>query len=416
LKIVVAPALRRAPEPDPLFVLLGGPGGGAATMSEALLPQFRRFQTDRDIVFVDQRGTGASNALDCEPAPQTFEALVESSEQRLRTCLANLDADPRFYTTSLAMDDLEDVRRHLGYGVINIWGASYATTAALDYLRRYEPSVRSLVLDSVAPPGAPFPLHVPRDGQRALERLFADCASEPSCAERFPDLTGTLAAVLRRAAEEPTVSILHPRTGLPLEGKISRDLVAGTILGALYSPNVAAALPQMLADAAQGDFQGLLGMRFFEGPPPKGTGEGAFLSVHCAEGAARLARDEVVRAARGTFVGMAAFDAMLKPCEFWPVGAVEAAFFAPVESRKPVLLFSGSEDPVTPPVWGEQALATLANARHLVVPGTGHVVSARGCVPVLIEEFLRTPSPAALDAGCLDSLRRPPFFKRGEKP
>jgi pimeloyl-ACP methyl ester carboxylesterase len=250
LKIVVAPALRRDAEPDPLFILLGGPGGGAATLALELLPQFRRFQTDRDLVFVDQRGTGASNPLDCEPEEQKLEALVEQSMGRLRRCLANLDADPRFYTTSLAMDDLEDVRRYLGYGEINLWGASYGTTAALDYLARYETAVRSVILDSVAPRDTPFPLYVPRDGQRALDRLIAACAQEAACASRFPDLVATVEAVLRRAAERPTVRILHPRTGVPLEGPISRELIAGTILGALYAPNIAAVLPQLCGRGA----------------------------------------------------------------------------------------------------------------------------------------------------------------------
>ena len=416
LKIVVAPALRRDAEPDPLFILLGGPGGGAATMAAELLPQFRRFQTDRDLVFVDQRGTGASNPLDCEAAEQTLEALVEPPMERLRRCLANLDADPRFYTTSLAMDDLEDVRRYLGYGEINLWGASYGTTAALDYLARYETAVRSVMLDSVAPRDTPFPLYVPRDGQRALERLIAACALEAACARRFPDLAATVEAVLTRAGERPTVRIPHPRTGVALEGPISRELIAGTMLGALYSPSVAAVLPQLLADAEQGNFQGLLSLRFFEGPPSDGAGEGAFLSVHCTEGAARLPREEIVRAAQDTFLGAAAFDAVLEPCEFWPAGAVDSDFFGAVESARPVLVLSGSEDPVTPPVLGEQVAATLVNARHIVVPAAGHVVSARGCVPLLMEEFLETLNAAALDATCLDSLQRPPFFTTGENP
>jgi pimeloyl-ACP methyl ester carboxylesterase len=419
LKIVVAPALRRDPKPDPLFVLIGGPGGGAATMAETLLPGFRRFQTDRDIAFVDQRGTGASNPLDCDPAEQTFEALVEYPVERLRRCLERLDADPRFYATSLAMDDLEDVRRYLGYGEINLWGASYGTTAALDYLARHEASVRSVILDSVAPPGASFPLYVPRDGQRALERLIADCGQEPACGSRFPDLATTVETVLNRAAERPTIRILHPRTGVPLEGMISRELVAGTILGALYSPTIASLLPQLLTDAEQGSYQGLLGMRFFDGPPPNGTGEGAFLSVHCSEGAARLTREELVREARGSFLGTVVFDTAFKPCEFWPRGTIDPAFFDSVESAKPVLVLSGAEDPVTPPVWGERAAATLANARHIVVPATGHLVSPRGCVPLLMAEFLNTVDADALDATCLDSLRRPPFFTdrtRGENP
>src|SRR5262245_10502312 len=98
LKIVVARALRRDPKPDPLFILYGGPTGGAATMAGSLAPMFRVLQSDRDIVFVDQRGTGASNALDCEPPERTLEALVEVPVERFHRCIESLDADPRFYS------------------------------------------------------------------------------------------------------------------------------------------------------------------------------------------------------------------------------------------------------------------------------------------------------------------------------
>src|SRR5688572_18453518 len=174
LKIVVARALRRDPKPDPLFVLVGGPVGGAATMAESLEPMFRPYQTDRDIVFVDQRGTGASNPLDCEPPERTIAAMVEIPVQRLQKCLEDLDADPRFYTTAPAMDDVDEVRNHLGYDRINLWGSSYGTRTALVYLARHETTVRSVVLDSAAPIDSPFVLNVPRDGQRALDRLIAD--------------------------------------------------------------------------------------------------------------------------------------------------------------------------------------------------------------------------------------------------
>src|SRR5262245_29596841 len=167
LKIVVARALRRDPKPDPLFILFGGPTGGAATLVESLEPMFRAVQSDRDVVFVDQRGTGASNPLDCEAPERTVAAMVEYPVERLHKCLESMHADPRFYTTAPAMDDIDDVRRHLGYNQINLWGASYGTRAALVYLARHEASVRGAVLDSASPIDSPLALNMPRDGQRA---------------------------------------------------------------------------------------------------------------------------------------------------------------------------------------------------------------------------------------------------------
>ena len=410
LKIVVARALRRDPKPDPLFVLFGGPVGGAATMAESLAPMFRLVQSDRDIVFVDQRGTGASNPLDCEPPERTVAAMVEYPVDRFRRCLETIDADPRFYTTAQAIDDIDEVRRHLGYDQINLWGASYGTRAALVYLARHEASVRSAVLDSAAPIDTPIALHMPRDGQRALEGLIADCAAEPACAQRFPDVGATAKAVLDRAGDKTAVRITHPRTGGAIEATISREFIAQTIFYALYSSTTASLLPLLLSDAANGDFQGLLSLRLLDGPPPPGTGEGAFLSVYCSEDAPRFTRGDAIREASGTFLGTTALDTLFKPCSFWPRAAVESDFYDSPMSGKPVLVLSGELDPVLPPLRGKEVANSLPNARHVIVPGTGHMTSLAGCVPRLIGEFLATADAGALDASCVDSLRRPPFI------
>jgi pimeloyl-ACP methyl ester carboxylesterase len=409
LKIVVGRALRRDPKPDPLFVLAGGPGGGEATMAESLVPMFRPHQTDRDIVFVDQRGTGASNPLDCEPPERTIAAMVEIPVHRLQKCLEDLDADPRFYTTAPAMDDVDEIRSYLGYDRINLWGLSYGTRAALVYMARHETTVRSVVLDSAAPIDSPFVLNVPRDGQRALDRLIDDCAAETACARHFPDLGATVRAVLDQAAKKPTIRMIHPRTGVRIEATISRDLIASTIFFALYSPMTASLLPQLLSDAERGDFQALLSLRLSEAPPPPGNGEGAFLSVYCSEDAPRFTREDAVREASGTFLGTAVLDTFLKPCAFWPRGTIDPDFYKPPVSEKPVLVFSGDLDPVLPPARGEQVARSLPNARHVVVPGAGHMTSLTGCVPRLIEEFLETADTSALNTSCLEGLRRPPF-------
>jgi pimeloyl-ACP methyl ester carboxylesterase len=409
LKIVVARALRRDPKADPLFVLVGGPVGGAATMAESLEPMFRPYQTDRDIVFVDQRGTGASNPLDCEPPGRTLAAMVEIPVQRLHQCLEDLDADPRFYTTAPAMDDVDEVRNHLGYDRINLWGSSYGTRAALVYLARHETTVRSVVLDSAAPIDSPFILNVPRDGQRALDRLIADCAAERACGRRFPNLGATVSAVLDHAAKRPTIRMIHPRTGAAIEATISRELIATTILYTLYAPSTASLLPQLLSDAERGDFQGLLSLRLSESPPAAGTGEGAFLSVYCSEDTPRFAREDAVREARGTFLGTAALDTLFKPCAFWPRGTIDPDFYKAPVSKKPVLIFSGDLDPVLPPARGEQVARSLPNTRHVVVPAAGHMTSLTGCVPRLIEEFLATADTSALNTSCLEGLHRPPF-------
>jgi pimeloyl-ACP methyl ester carboxylesterase len=413
LKIVVAPALKRDARPDPLFIFEGGPGGGAATLAAYRVPLFRRFQLDRDIVLIDQRGTGESNPLNCEPEDRNeedFSKIDDYPVERLRTCLAGLKADARFYTTTIAMDDIDDVRRYLGYDLINLWGGSYGTRAALVYLKRHEDSVRSVVLDGVAPPDMRLGLFMARDGQRALDLMIQGCARETACARQFPRLQESVTRMFAQVSARPRVAFIHPRTGKSVEMPISQRLVAFIILTSLYDPTITSLLPRLITDAAVGNFQGLLALGFSSELPKGAMSEGMFLSVVCAEDMPRIRADDIARESKDRFLGTMFFDTRLKPCDFWPQGKVAEDFYQPVTSDRPVLLLSGEGDPVTPPSWGDQVAQTLKNAKHFVVPGAGHGTTPRGCVPQLIGKFLDQASVADLDPACLQLQHRPPFF------
>lgn len=413
LKIVVAPALRRDSRPDPLFVFEGGPGGGAATLANERVPLFGRFQTDRDIVLVDQRGTGASNPLDCSPflpEDDDVRAFDDYPTERYRTCLERLNADPRLYTTAVAMDDIDDVRVFLGYSQINLWGGSYGTRAALVYLKRHEAAVRAVVLDGVAPTDMRLPLYMARDSQRALDRLLDDCAREASCAREFPHLRDTVAGLWKTLAGRPTIQLTHPRTGRVEPIALSHRLIAASVFQALYSPEVASLLPRLLTDAAAGNFQGLLALAYSRNMPKGAMSDGMFLSVVCAEDVPRITADDIERESADRFIGTALFDTQLQPCAFWPRGTVTDDYYAPVTADCPVLLLSGADDPVTPPMWAEHVAASLPRAKHLVVPGAGHITLTRGCVPQLVATFLETAQVESVDGACLAALARPPFF------
>lgn len=414
LKIVVAPALRRDPRPDPLFVFEGGPGGGAATLASQRIPMFRRFQTSRDIVLVDQRGTGASNPLDCKDendgVDEDLSNIDDYPVDRFRRCLETLQADPSQYTTAIAMDDIDDVRRALGYDQINLWGGSYGTRAALVYLKRHESAVRSVVLDGVAPPDMRLPLYMARDGQRALDRLIDACERDAACSRAYPGFRTTVDRLWTSLEARPVIDFLHPRTGKPAKVTVSRRLVATIVFQSLYTPEITSVLPRLLTDAAAGSFQGLFAFAFSSDLPKGAMSEGMFLSVVCAEDLPRIASEDISRETANAFIGSAMFDTRMKPCEFWPKGAVADDYYAPVTSSKPVLLFSGEDDPVTPPSWGERVASSLGNAKHIVVPGAGHITLMRGCVSRLVGEFLDTADPRAIEPSCVASLKRPPFF------
>lgn len=424
LKIVVLPALRRDPKPDPIFFFAGGPGQGAAKISRLLGLMFRRFQNDRDLVFIDQRGTGDSHPLNCEMVDkgQEKDDLLELTpaaiEARYRQCLAKYDADPRLYTTPIAMDDIDDVRQHLGYPQINLWGGSYGTRAALVYLRRHEAHVRTVTLDGVAPPDMKLPLYMARDSQRALDLLLDDCAKNAACNAKYPDLRRSLAAVLAQADRRNTVRVNHPRTGEKLNLPLSPEAVRGVIFTTLYQPSVATLLPRLLHEAAQGDFQGLLALATLSDgdTATSGMALGMFLSVACAEDMPRITAAEIDQESARTFFGRTMFDLRMRACDFWPKGEIQADYYQPIVSTKPALLLSGAADPVTPPTWAEHVKPHLKNSRHIVVPGAGHGVSSLGCIPILMAKFLNEANPAALNDACVTRQHRPPFFVNSSGP
>ncbi len=413
LKVVILPAQRRGPAPDPLFFLAGGPGQGAAKMARVVRDIFRTLQTDRDLVLVDQRGTGDSNPLNCKPENESFDTGPEPGLARLRTCLAGYktEADVRDYTTPIAMDDLDDVRRFLGYGKIDLYGGSYGTRAAMVYVRQHPDSVRAVVLDGVAPTDMRLPLYMARDGQRALELLLRDCQNDRGCNRRFPDLGGRLTRLLDGLGSKPQhVKMIHPRTGLEIELDVKRLTVAGVLFAALYSPQTAALVPLLIERAEKGDFQPFLALGAVGEGMADNMSQGMHFSVVCSEDFPRIEPGAVQREAAGTFLGADAADLRMKVCGFWPRGEIAKTYYDVPPSDVAALIFSGELDPVTPPAWGEQIAARWKNARHIVVPGTGHGAISSPCVVKIIREFLNKGGSESLNVECVQRVRRPPFF------
>jgi pimeloyl-ACP methyl ester carboxylesterase len=414
LKIIVLPALGTTPQPDPLFFLAGGPGQGAAEMAGPLSEVFRRVQADRDIVLVDQRGTGQSNPLECESDENSLASInepLETALARLRACAASLDADLRLYTTPIAMDDLDDVREYLGYDRINLYGGSYGTRAALVYLRQYEPNVRSVILDGVAPPDMRLPLFFARDAQRALDRLLADCEANEACRSKFPQLASRLRTLVAALDAAPVKTRLtHPRTGLAEDVTINGEFVVNVLFGALYSPLISSLLPELIARAERHDFQGLLALGLANEGAGRNMSIGMQMSVVCAEDYPRITQEQIAQEATPTVFGTHLLSSRMRICEFWPRGEVDPSYYEPVKSDVPVLVLSGDLDPVTPPTWGDSVLPHLPNSRHIIVPATGHGALSTGCGMRILTAFVSTAAFDALDTSCLEGLERPPFF------
>src|SRR5215510_8995450 len=203
LFVAVVPALDVKPEPDALAVLAGGPGAAATEFYVDYAAAFDRVHRRRDIVLVDQRGTGASHRLDCPQTATDLDAGAADVRAAAERCVATLDADLRYYTTSIAVRDLDAVRAALGYAQLDLYGASYGTRVALHYARRYPERARTLMLDGVLPADVTLGPEIALDAQRALDNVFARCAADAACNSHFPDLRLRFAELRTRLAQTP---------------------------------------------------------------------------------------------------------------------------------------------------------------------------------------------------------------------
>jgi pimeloyl-ACP methyl ester carboxylesterase len=411
INVAIVPARIRAHEPDPIFVFAGGPGQGAVALASDVMPLFARLNDLRDIVFIDQRGTGGSHPLDCEEdADSPLQSVFEDAlpEDLVRKCLVQLDADPRQYVTSIAVEDIDDVRSALGYAKVNLWGGSYGTRVELEYLRRHGAHVRSMVLDGVAPATMKLPLSFVADGDAALGKLLADCQADALCRLTYPDLRGTIESLRARLARRPVrAAIQDPRTGERETIDVTENVFLSGLFLPLYVAELASLLPFGIASAARGDFNPLLAQNLeFADDVSENLSLGMHLAVVCSEDIPLVTSADLAAADR-SFFGRALVNDFVRACREWPRGAVPADYYTPVASDVPALVLSGGIDPATPPRHAEHVVATLPNARHFIAPHLGHGVSLHGCAPHLVEEFIRKASAATLDGSCLAKIPRP---------
>ncbi len=416
LAVAIVPAVATRAKPDPLFLLAGGPGQGAIQGYAPLLGAFAGVSRERDIVLVDQRGTGASNRLDC-PIPEEELASGEIAPDELRElargCLARLPGHPQFYTTSLAVGDLDAVRAALGYETINIFGGSYGTRVAQHYARLYPERTRAIVLDGIVPPELALVPQIAIESQRALDGVFKRCAADPECNRRFPALAGQFARIdgqLRRAPV--SVTIADPVTGTSRRLSVTRAHLVTMARMLTYSPWTASLMPLLIHEAAtNGNYAPLAAQAEMAGEDlERMIAMGMHHSVVCAEDAPRFEGTVDRAALEATTIGPMMLDGMRAICGIWPRGPVDADFAKPLDSAVPALLLSGEFDPATPAAYGAAAAKGFRNGLHLVVPGQGHGQTRLPCVQKLIRRFIERGRSQGLDTACIESIRPAPFF------
>jgi pimeloyl-ACP methyl ester carboxylesterase len=409
----VVPAVARNKQGDPVFLFAGGPGQAATRMARQMLPVLSEVNTRRDVVLIDQRGTGGSHPLECQVEETSLAATLEQTQQldSFRACLKGLTGDLRQYATWIAVRDFDAVRARLGADRINLWGGSYGTRAALEYMRQYPSRVRSVVLDGVAPPDMVLPVSFAVDADAGLASLVEVCARDPRCRRRYPEMADRVGELLAQADRGVEVQVPHPLTGAPETMRLNRQILSSLLRVPLYAPQLSAVLPYALAQAAHGDYTALVALSSaVAGGINENFAAGMHFAVICAEDVPRVNAEQRAQLAATRF-GDAFLDVYEQACREVPVRPVPPDFYAIPASPAPVLVLSGGLDPATPPRHGARVAERLGNARHIVSPFLGHIVSTQGCAPAQIAHFIRDASFERVDEACLTRLPPATFFQ-----
>ncbi len=416
LHVAVVPALAAVPQPDPLFAIAGGPGD-ASTQFFAWLPGlYAGVHATHDIVLVDQRGTGASNALALPPMPDTSGLSASQADARIsawmQDSLAALDADPRFYTSTVAADDLDDVRAALGYDKIDLYGTSYGGELAQYYLRQHPDHVRVAVLDGTTPLDVPVLELMAAASQHALDLLLARCAADAACHAAFPNLATEWSTLL--AAFTKGVTVTDPNSGTT--GVADLATVGPSVHNALMTGAAAVQLPLAIHLAFEGQW-GQVNQLVPPSDASPSVGSTLLMKdeILCSEAWARFDSTEVERKGTGSYAipfVRAWAQAQATLCRYLPRGVTPANDASPVRTTTPVLWLTGDGDPQDPPANLTTVPSQQPNSRIVVMPAQEHVVGHLGCGPAVIAAFVDAGTANDLDTSCVAQGAAPsPTFR-----
>jgi len=413
LNLMILPASGEKAEADAVMALAGGPGQGAMSTFPALA-LIKKLRERRDIVLIDQRGTGKSNPLNCNIDLGNPQIMVDGaySTDVLPGCRAELEkrADLTQYTTANSADDFDEVRGALGYDKVDLYGGSYGTLAALVYLRRHGAHVRSVTLEGVVPPDYLLPLTFAKTIQEALDHLFADCAADAACHGSFPNLKDDFAATVERLDREPAkLNLPNQTTKTPQQVTISRRAFVADLRPLMYQPAIVSQLPLILKRASQNDWRPYASVAIAMHRAIAGDiARGMSFSVFCSEMVPAATEEQIRQETEGTWLGDRDFRLYQKNCGLWAHAAPSAETTAAVRSDVPALLIGGEEDPATPAAFARHAAETLTHSRVVAIPNGTHLTGG-ACLDDMIVQFVATASTKGMDESCVMKIRNPPF-------
>ena len=409
------------PRPDPILYLEGGPGGSPLrSYPEYYSLILEPFLKNRDLILLDQRGTGYSEpALDCPAANQLSLDLLDSTQsleekedlmnQAFIDCRAELAGqgiDLSAFNSRESAADIADLRKALGYAEWNLYGISYGTRLALTVMRDFPEGTRSVIIDSVYPPERSLTLDPPRNADRAFDLMFDTCAADPACAAAYPDLRQTFFDLAARLDASPArVPVTLPDGSRKEQVFTGADLIS-FVFQSMYATTILPSLPQIITAANNGNYVAISSITSQFLQSAEDLSRGMYFSVECVEDVPFDDVNEV----RQVLVSLPEYglafgspEGTFEICAAWdvtPAGEIESQ---PVSANIPTLVFGGQFDPITPPAWAQETAARISGSHYFELPGAGHGASlTETCPREMLLAFLDDPSKAP-DAACVAS-------------
>ena len=412
INFAILPAIDSSTYKEPLMFLAGGPGQAAVELAAQIRRSYTEIRKTRDIILVDQRGTGKSHPLQCEDAVEmnAYELIPEDfNKKEVETCLASFNENLSQFTSENAVRDFDEVRKALGHEQINIYGGSYGTRAGLVYLKLFPNSIKNAVLDSVGPIEVPigtFGL----SAERSFNKLKENCQASESCQKAYPNLAEEFQQLAARLEKTPKeVTIAHPRLGTPTKFVITKSKLIANIRMQLYSMQTRSMVPLIIHQAYLNNYSPLAGI-IAQADGGMSMYIGLTFNIVCNEDFPRVTAQMLTEDADNKFGQANSHMSFSMACPMWPTYEVADAFYQPVTANVPTLILSGDLDPVTPPSNGEYPEKTLPNSRHIISENNAHIVASTTCAIKLINEFLTKGSSDDLDDSCLAELPKPSFM------
>jgi pimeloyl-ACP methyl ester carboxylesterase len=407
-------------QPDPVIYLAGGPGGNAVAELEAWvdIPYIQ----DRDLILLDQRGTGYSfPTLNCPEIEESEEDATQACRDRLVADGVNLQA----YNSAENAADVADLRVALGYEEWNLYGISYGTRLALTVMRDYPEGVRSVIIDSVYPPEVNSWEEYGENTAAVFARLFDACAADAGCNADFPDLEGVFYATVDELNAQPAeYTGVDPDTGSGIDLSLSGTDLIDRLFQLMYSTESIPYLPWMIYEVANGNYNALDDLEsgaIFEQERRRqepgediSDSEGMHLSVECQEEVGFLNEDTALANVPTEPAGLYdnsinAIRATFSDCQIWGVALADPIEAEPVVSDIPTLVAAGEFDPITPAKWAQSAASYLSNSFFFVFPGGGHgVIDMNDCSQGIMQAFLDDPTQEP-DGSCIDEMGSVPW-------